>query len=83
LPNSVSQFLGLRQSSFFCVNLRSIAVAFPKPENLNGTQIKSDATHTLISADQAYSGLWGYLRKSRISLHKAINKVPSLNFFHL
>jgi len=46
-------FLGLRQSRLFCVNLRSIAFDTPRPENLNGTQIKSDASHTLIFADQA------------------------------
>jgi hypothetical protein len=33
---------------------------------LNRTQIKSDASHTLISADQSFSGFLGYLRKSRL-----------------
>jgi hypothetical protein len=51
------QHLGLRKSRLFCVNLRSIALAFSRLENLNGTQIKSDASHTLISADQAKPGV--------------------------
>jgi hypothetical protein len=38
----------------------------PRPENLNGTQIKSDASHTLISADRAKPRVWGYLRQSRL-----------------
>jgi hypothetical protein len=38
----------------------------PRPETLNGTLIKSDASHTLIFADRAKPGVWGYLRQSRL-----------------
>jgi hypothetical protein len=62
---SYSGFLGyLRKSRLFCVNLSSIAFDTPRPENLNGTQIKSNASHTLIFADYSKSRVWGYLRKS-------------------
>jgi hypothetical protein len=44
-------------SAFIRVNQRPIAFALPRPENLNGTQIKSDASHTLIFADQAKQNL--------------------------
>jgi hypothetical protein len=57
ISSKTEDLIYLRKSRLFRVNPRSIAVAFSKPENLNGTQIKSDAAHTLISADQAKPGV--------------------------
>jgi hypothetical protein len=40
-----------------CTQINLLESKSPRPETLNGTLIKSDASHTLIFADQAKSNL--------------------------